>query len=854
MNKHFALINLRILMLLFTIAITNRFLSAAEPPNKVNYVMVCEAAEKDKFTELINTYGAQFNRSLGLPPDVQKTILISQKAAGLSTLLTQLREPVVIIATGYNAVYVFDSIKDKFTIHSIILIDPTVAIKSMWHPLGEPINIPYQNITNCVYNFYTEIRTMSTKDLTRKIRSWYDNDQQRLKGINIKCEYVNALGTREKLNFDRCISVNADNPIPLAGTLSKIPAAINIINDNYLAENDLSCLLFSRNEQSFPNSQCPLVYINKYSKVEGTKLQTNVYQEVYYDASSSLHPEVIASIKRQKQQAEEFSERTKSIDTEVTRRRGLLERETPAFWRTWNTLNELYAKSFLGSNPPNPHEQASVRLGDTPCRQEQTYIQNREPRVRANLGISADTACPRIAVVASGGGVRAMLSTLGALQGLEDAHLMDAITYVCGLSGSTWAIGPWISSGRDIHTFSDMMIAQLDPQRMINPGDITNQKWENIGRISAPYYYKKSTNLPYTTVDLYGGYLMQYLLPESLRFTYLSLQSNEIQSGALPFPIYTAIRADGKTGDLVHLNNRWYEFTPYEIGASWLAKSPSTLPTGMYIPSWSFGRSFSKGQSTDFVFEQPLALNMAIFGSAFALHIGKAYSELSKKGSIASLLATPLILVDEKRQIAAAAFKNFTFGMATSEISDQPNIQMVDAGLAFNLPFPPVSGEYGNRKADILIFIDASADQAHKGNALIQVAEYAKEHNLHFPDLDQDERNSEDPGLTRLAGASFNARIDTSFRIFMSDYADAPLVIYIRFARDTQDRETVPNFVETCMQLKGSCNTFNFQYPRPVAEGVITLMKNNILLNAAPLRQAIIHYYRTNLVRGAQPK
>jgi phospholipase A2 len=845
-------------MLLFTIVFMNRFFNAAEPPNKVNYVIACETTEKDKFTELINTYGTQFNEFLGLPPDAQKTILVSQKAAGLSTLLTQLREPIVIIATGYNAVYVFDTIKDKFTIHSIILIDPTVVTRGRTL-IATLLDIPYQNITNCVYNFYSE----STKGFTRKIRSWYDSGQQRLKGINIKCEYVNALGTREKLNFDRCISTDIKPPltsIPLAGTLSKIPAAINIINEHYMAENDLSCLLFSRNEQRFSNDQCPLVYINFYSQFEGDKLQTSVYKspytqaEVYYDASSSLHPEMIASIKRQKQHAEDFSERTEAIDPGLTRRRGLLERETPAFWRTWDTLNELYAKSFLGSNPPNPHEPATVRLGDTPCKQEQSYIQNREPRVRANLGISADTACPRIAVVASGGGVRAMLSTLGALQGLEDAHLMDAITYVCGLSGSTWAIGPWISSGRNIHTFSDMMIAQLDPQRMINPGDITNQKWENIGRTSTPYYYKKGTNLPYTTVDLYGGYLMQYLLPESLRFIYLSQQSNAIQSGTLPFPIYTAIRADGKTYDLVIPNNRWYEFTPYEIGASWLAKSPSTLPTGMYIPSWSFGRSFSKGQSTDFVFEQPLALNMAIFGSAFAIHVGKAYSELSKKGSIASLLAIPLTFVEENRQITAAAFKNFTFGMATSEISDQPNMQMVDAGLAFNLPYPPVSGEYGNRKADILIFIDASADQAHKGNALIQVAKYASEHNLHFPDLDHDERNPEDPGLARFADASFNARIDTAFRIFMSDNTDAPLVIYIRFARDTRDRETVPTFVETCMQLKGSCNTFNFQYPRPVAEGVITLMKNNIVLNAAPLRQAIMHYFRTNLVQGEQPK
>jgi len=641
--------------------------------------------------------------------------------------------------------------------------------------------------------------------------------------------------------------------IPLADSLSKIPNVITIVKDHYRVENDLTCLLFSRNEHILSNQTCPLVFINKYSQItRDNKLQTNVYSSTYYDASDTLPLEAVERIDKQKKQENDYSSEIKNRDEALTKRLSLLERIKPNFWNAWDGINRAYTISFEQSTPPNPEEQARVRTGYTPSDQEKTYVQNRERIVRKCLNIGQDAPCPHIAVVASGGGVRAMLSTLGALQGLEQSGLLNAITYVCGLSGSTWAIGPWISSGMDIRTISEVLINQIQVDRMVNPSKLTEQGWEVLATLAAPYYYKKYNNLPYTTVDLYGGYLLQYLMPKDLRFTYLSHQSAKVQSGELPFPIYTAIRADGKTDDPVIPENKWYEFTPYEIGASWLGKSPTTggissRPTGMYIPSWALGRNFSNGISINRVNEQPLALNLAIFGSAFALNVGRAYSELSKnKDSILEWLSKPLLLVDEQRQIAAAAYKNFTFGMPMSEIATQENMQMVDAGLAFNLPYPPVSGEYGNRKADILIFVDASADQRNKGGALIKAAEYAQSHALPFPDLNTDERNPEDGNFARLQNTLFKDRIDTAFRIFMSDNREAPLVIYIRFAKDARDTDTPANFVETCFQ--NDCNTFNFVYPVRTANIIINMMKNNVYLNRDYIRNAILQYHNNHLI------
>ena len=45
---------------------------------------------------------------------------------------------------------------------------------------------------------------------------------------------------------------------------------------------------------------------------------------------------------------------------------------------------------------------------------------------------------PKIAVVGSGGGFRAMVSLSGVFCALKDMGLLDCVMYTAGLSGSTW--------------------------------------------------------------------------------------------------------------------------------------------------------------------------------------------------------------------------------------------------------------------------------------------------------------------------------------------------------------------------------------------------------------------------------
>lgn len=45
---------------------------------------------------------------------------------------------------------------------------------------------------------------------------------------------------------------------------------------------------------------------------------------------------------------------------------------------------------------------------------------------------------PVVAVLGSGGGMRALTSFYGSLAGLQQLGLLDAAVYLCGISGSTW--------------------------------------------------------------------------------------------------------------------------------------------------------------------------------------------------------------------------------------------------------------------------------------------------------------------------------------------------------------------------------------------------------------------------------
>jgi len=461
----------------------------------------------------------------------------------------------------------------------------------------------------------------------------------------------------------------------------------------------------------------------------------------------------------------------------------------------------------------NPYKKisATVRCGNNLCEQEVRYLKKRRQHVKRSIekivGHSIkDGNVPTISIVASGGGFRAMLATIGFLSALEEAGLLDAVTYISSLSGSAWAVGSWFSSGESIASLKKILLPHLAPGLL----PISSKE---IRYFVDMLLAKWAFDQPVTTVDFYGALVGNRLLKHcgKLRHRiYLSEQRSLLEDGKNPFPIYSAIRSDS------YSDREWWEFTPYEIGGAWL---------GHYVPSWGFGRKFKKGKSIDYSPEQSLSNHLGVFGSAFAVTFNRMYREI--KDSISCNMVKKVVerMLEEigHVRLVNSCFHNFTAGLKSSPVERQRHVKLVDAGIAFNLPYPPVSGERIERKSDIIIFLDASFDikgvPGLKGAAL-----YALDHGLKFPSIDKPE--IDERAITVLEEKE---NMNCPVAIYMPWVKDEKLWAKMRNSREFRRFVSLIDRFSTEACLDSFCDTFNFEYRLDQAHQVAALAEFNML-------------------------
>jgi len=133
---------------------------------------------------------------------------------------------------------------------------------------------------------------------------------------------------------------------------------------------------------------------------------------------------------------------------------------------------------------PTSTKTASIRINNTISPQEHQYLINKEPIAQAALEKIlqrnlTDKKVPKIACVLSGGGYRSMLCTTGLMRGIQKIGLLNAVHYVTALSGSVWAIAPWISTNMPLKLFKEY-IKSATSQNLFN---ITVKEKELIANI-----------------------------------------------------------------------------------------------------------------------------------------------------------------------------------------------------------------------------------------------------------------------------------------------------------------------------------------------------------------------------------
>lgn len=436
--------------------------------------------------------------------------------------------------------------------------------------------------------------------------------------------------------------------------------------------------------------------------------------------------------------------------------------------------DEIWKESRDVEANPEILRDATVRVGDSLCEEEVQFRRNRQRHtvkaLASYLDISEDEIHPEdvpvIAMCGSGGGLRALVAGTGSYLAAQEAGLWDCVTYTAGVSGSCWLQALYHSSftGSDFgkvinHLKNRLGIHLAFPPKALNLlTTAPTNKYLLRGLIEK---LKGDPQAEFGLVDIYGVLLAARLLvprgelgvsDDDLK---LSNQRYNLEAGAHPLPIYTAVRHEipvverqvdhiPKQRSEKLLNEarneawfQWYEFTPYEFFCE-------ELNAG--IPTWAVGRHFNAGKSVSSPGQLPLpevrlpAL-MGIWGSAFCASLSHYYKEIRPLlrgvtgfAGLDSLIEGRSKELIRVHPIDPAAIPNYAMGMRDQLPSSCPesifrseHLRLMDSGMSNNLPIYPLLRP--GRDVDIIVTFDASAD-IKRENWLSVVDGYARQRGI----------------------------------------------------------------------------------------------------------------------------
>lgn len=278
------------------------------------------------------------------------------------------------------------------------------------------------------------------------------------------------------------------------------------------------------------------------------------------------------------------------------------------------TFNKV-TKVFLGFSLQECSS-TDLRFSMALCDQEKLYRQKRKNTVingiKKLLGPekskdlhSASRDVPVIAVLGSGGGFRAMVGFSGVMKALFESGVLDCITYIAGLSGSTWYMSTLYSNP----DFPNKGPKEINKEIMNNVSHsplllLTPQK---VKRYIEALWKKKNAGQPVTFTDVFSMLIGETLIRDRMN-SKLSTMQEKIYDGQCPMPLFTCLHVKPDVSELMFAD--WVEFTPYEIG---MAKY------GTFMPPELFGSKFYMGSVIKKYEEYPLRFLMGVWGSAFSI-------------------------------------------------------------------------------------------------------------------------------------------------------------------------------------------------------------------------------------------
>lgn len=485
------------------------------------------------------------------------------------------------------------------------------------------------------------------------------------------------------------------------------------------------------------------------------------------------------------------------------------------------SLDTTYTDAAITKNPYKA-KQAVVREGSELCPDEYAARIARLPKVKQkqaellkSLGvtIASQDAPLEIAIAFSGGGLRAMYSTLGALVALQDVGILDTVTTIATLSGSTWALFPWMQGDPQkknqpmaIKTFLETMLPRFEEGLFLSKNPL--EALQEAQNITDMLWVKYVFNQPvHPAMDLYGALLANKLKAQfgnNCQRMHISDIGPVIKTGNFPIPVGTAKIDHGD----------WFEVTPFECGSRWLGTKG-----GAYVPTWAFGRQFNKGKSVETPFQQDKSVKYApeqsegffdgMFGSAVAASAREAYKAVIHDMKIPDIIKHILekIVETELGDVRAFWFVALNpFGGIINDkdfgTGDATKLRFVDAGVDFNCPIfatyrktsPTSSALIDGGAPDIILVFENSSTVS--STELYKQAEYAEKHKLKYP-LHTKDFNSNGTFKDAALEKSVTERVINVFE----DKNDptVPMVVYIS---RMMDAELIMQYITRMMKSK----------------------------------------------------
>jgi len=204
---------------------------------------------------------------------------------------------------------------------------------------------------------------------------------------------------------------------------------------------------------------------------------------------------------------------------------------------------------------------AYVRVSEELCEEEKIFLERRRQVTRSALarylGLPDEEVhpddVPCIAMVGSGGGLRALIAGTGSCLASKEAGLFDCVTYTAGLSGSSWLQALYYTSvgGRRIDKMVDHLKARIGTHiaaPLTALGALTSAPTNKFLLRGFVEKLKGDPKAEFGLVDVYGVLLAAILLvpkgelgvnEDDLK---LSNQKEHLEHGENPLPIYCAVR------------------------------------------------------------------------------------------------------------------------------------------------------------------------------------------------------------------------------------------------------------------------------------------------------------------------